>query len=233
VKCPKCGGNHEFRNCNIEKPQYKCPNCGQNHAAWSSLCPHVKQHLNEKKEKEIQRALKAPENQPVTRKLMQTFSHAVQSTMHNVEENTNKHLASTDALKASLEQNTVTLMNTMISLQNTIIERIDFIHKDLVTLQRHIMKETTQQLDSHTLTNKALTIDIAKQYKIHHEKLIHTQEAIHQQINQLIQNIPRARDHSKERHPPPPSPKGPKPRSNRTSPSRNQPGQKNVKNVDL
>lgn len=197
TKCPKCGGAHEYKKCQPEN-QYACPNCGGNHAAWSALCPAVKKHLQEKKEKETQKMLKAPENQPVTQKLMHTYSTAVQEKIHKVEETTNKHLISTDALKSTLEQSTVQLMNTMITLQKTLIEKIEYIHQDLATLNRLLQQETTTQLED-TLTPKALTIEMMKSFKYHHEQIIKSQETIHTQITKLIQGHGiRTRDTSKE-----------------------------------
>jgi predicted RNA-binding Zn-ribbon protein involved in translation (DUF1610 family) len=145
-KCPKCGEEHEIKDCQAAKTHYNCPNCKGKHAAWSATCPVVKNFINERKEKEMQKALLAPENQPVTKKYMNTFSEAVQTKMNRVEEHTERQTKNTEEIKLSIESNRDQLMKTMIDLQTTLIQRIEQIHEDLINLQKTQSQETAKQM---------------------------------------------------------------------------------------
>ena len=43
LKCVKCSGNHELKNCDAPKNHFCCPNCSGRHMGWSSKCKYIQQ----------------------------------------------------------------------------------------------------------------------------------------------------------------------------------------------
>jgi predicted nucleic acid-binding Zn ribbon protein len=197
-KCPKCGADHEATECTTENSHYKCPNCEGNHAAWSALCPLIKKYLEEKKEKDQARTQQLPENQPVTRKYMKSFSEIVSTKINKVEENSEIQKNNTEILLKKMEMNQEELLKTMIELQTEILKKIDYMQESLITLHKQINQETLSEMEDR-LSTKANSLELLKRINKSHLEIKQSQDSIQKQVAQITQDFTSTREISKER----------------------------------
>jgi len=154
--------------------------------------------LEEKKEKDQARTQQLPENQPVTRKYMKSFSEIVSTKINKVEENSEIQKNNTEILLKKMEMNQEELLKTMIELQTEILKKIDYMQESLITLHKQINQETLSEMEDR-LSTKANSLELLKRINKSHLEIKQSQDSIQKQVAQITQDFTSTREISKER----------------------------------